>query len=233
METDLSSGFQIKKMIPYLLLNSSHIANMGLFHGKMGIVLFFAHYGRHTGKMLFDDFAGELLDEIHEDISVNAEIDLENGLCGIGWGIEYLICNGFMEGDSDEILEKIDRKIMERDPRRIEDLSFRSGLGGIIFYALARLTSPRKAKNLPFDKQYIDELYQAAQKNKFKEQDQLPEGLVETFIQTIDRTASESSPLALPSLLFVEMPDNTVPPETLPLGIEKGLTALCFSEISS
>jgi lantibiotic modifying enzyme len=122
----------------------------------MGIMLFFAHYGRFTGNTIYTDFAGELLDEIYEDIRSDTPIDFENGLCGIGWAIEYLLQNAFMEGDSDEILFEIDKKIMACDIRRIDDASFRTGLGGISCYIQKRINSPcRSRQKKPFDEIYL------------------------------------------------------------------------------
>jgi hypothetical protein len=140
------------------MLNMSFALDMGLYHGKMGVILFFARYGRYTGNSLYDDFAGELLDDIYEDIHAEVPIDFENGLCGIGWGIEYLLQNGFMEGDSDDALSEIDQKIMERDIRRMTDQSFRTGLAGISCYIQMRLGSPcRNRETSPFDELYLSE----------------------------------------------------------------------------
>ena len=92
----------LRRIANHLILHSIDIEDIGLFHGKMGVVLFFAHYARYTDSAIYDDFAGELLEEICENIPETLPINLETGLCGIGWGIEYLIQNGFMEGDSNE-----------------------------------------------------------------------------------------------------------------------------------
>lgn len=94
-----------------------------------------------TQLYIYDDFAGELLEEICENIPETLPINLETGLCGIGWGIEYLIQNGFMEGDSNEILTEIDKKVMERDLRRIKDLSLETGLMGISSYINIRINN--------------------------------------------------------------------------------------------
>ena len=99
----------LRRIANHLILHSIDIEDIGLFHGKMGVVLFFAHYARYTDQAIYDDFAGELLEEISENIPETLPINLETGLCGIGWGIEYLIQNGFMEGDSNEILAGIDQ----------------------------------------------------------------------------------------------------------------------------
>jgi hypothetical protein len=144
------------RIVRHLMLHAGFISDVGLYHGKMGIVLFFAHCGRFTGNTLYEDFAGELLEDIYEDIHTGTPADFENGLCGIGWGIEYLLQNGFMEGDSDEVLSETDKKIMERDIRRISDTSFRTGLAGISCYIQKRLASPcRSSRKKPFDGRYL------------------------------------------------------------------------------
>jgi hypothetical protein len=142
----------------HLIMNASFLSNLGLYHGKMGIVLFFSHYARSTGNELYNDFAGELLDEIYEEIHTGIPVEFEAGLCGIGWGIEYLLQNGFMEGESNEILDEVDKKIMEWDLRRITDQSFKTGLEGITCYMQKRLTSPcRNPEIEPFDATYLSD----------------------------------------------------------------------------
>ena len=146
----------LERISRHMIMHASFLPNIGLYHGKMGIVLFFAHYARYTGNTLYEDFAGEILEEVYEGIHRNLPANFEYGLCGIGWGIEYLLQNGFMEGDADEMLAEIDAYVMERDLRRITDHSIRTGLEGILYYINKRINSPsRKTENLPFDDIYI------------------------------------------------------------------------------
>ena len=63
--------------LAYLIINSSFVADLGLFHGRMGIVLFFAHYGRAVQDKCYEDFAGDLLDEIYEEIHWDMPVNLE------------------------------------------------------------------------------------------------------------------------------------------------------------
>ena len=148
----------LERIANHLIIQTSAMDDIGLYYGKIGIVLFFAHYARYTGCSVYEDFADELLGEVIENISDELPINMRTGLCGIGWGIEYLIQNHFMEGDSDEILGELDEKIMERDLRRIKDLSFDTGLEGISCYIRMRLKSPRKeSAKLPFDSTYLSE----------------------------------------------------------------------------
>lgn len=158
MKTQDEKHILLERIANHLIIKSSFLDNLGLFHGKMGIVIFFYHYSRYTSNPIYDEFAGELLDEVYEDINTDLSFDFENGLCGIGWGIEYLLQNKYLKGDSNEVLEDIDRKIMEYDPRRITDRTFRSGFAGLSCYVRTRLNSPcRNPDILPFDALYLSE----------------------------------------------------------------------------
>ena len=52
----------------------------------MGIILFFARYAHTTQSKHYEDFARCLLDELYEEAQEDLPVNLENGLCGIGWG---------------------------------------------------------------------------------------------------------------------------------------------------
>lgn len=146
----------LKRISNHLIINTSSLDSIGLYHGKMGVVLFFVNYARLTNNNLYHEFAGELLNEVYNEIRVDIPIDFENGLCGIGCGIEYLLQYNFMEGDSDEILFDIDEKIMERDLTRIIDVSLETGLLGILYYIDKRLSSShKKTDKIRFDSQYL------------------------------------------------------------------------------
>ena len=137
METVISTD---QRIINSLLLNASFIENLGLMHGKMGISICFFHLARQTGTQIYEDYAGELIDEIYEEITKNTPVDFENGLAGIGWGIEYLVQNGFIEADTDEVLEEFDNRIFkELIYNTPKEISLLKGLLGIGFYFLKRI----------------------------------------------------------------------------------------------
>ncbi len=102
---------RLRRIADVLLLNASFLENIGLLNGKMGIAIFFYHYSRYSGAKIFEDYAGELIDEIYEEINSNTTVNFEEGLTGIGWGIEYLVKNGFVQADTDETLSEIDNSI--------------------------------------------------------------------------------------------------------------------------
>jgi lantibiotic modifying enzyme len=146
---DNSNDFN-QNTINTLLLNSSFINNLGLMHGKMGISIFFFHLARQTKNKIYEDYAGELIDEIYEEITDNTPVDFENGLAGIGWGIEYLVQNKFIEADTDEVLEEFDnlifKELIYNTPKEIGLLT---GIVGIGAYFLKRVQPAiPKGKNL-------------------------------------------------------------------------------------
>ena len=149
----------LKRIANHQMLHGSFCSDLGIQNGKMGIVLFFYHYARYVKNTLYENFAGEMLDEVILDLHNDLSICFSNGLCGIGWGIEYLIRRGFIAGDSDEILEEIDSKVIEWDPRRITDFSFETGLEGVACYVSFRSSSSSSFGRKPFDQVYLCLLY--------------------------------------------------------------------------
>lgn len=197
------------RIVRYLIMHSGFLKNSGLFQGKMGIVLFFSHYARYTGDRLYDEFAGELLDDVFEDINEKTPVDFEAGLCGIGWGIQYLLQNEFMEGAPDEILSDIDKKIMEWDVRRITDLSFKTGLAGIIFYVDERIQSlsRNEQESFPFDEIYLSDIQSV--RNKIKN---YPDNLLQSIVA--DNRFSEDDDIT-----------------QWQLGLENGCAGFCLKEM--
>lgn len=153
----------LNRIANHLLLHASYTPDLGLYHGKMGIVLFFAHYARYTGNPSYDDFSGDLLDELYAELHADMGVDLETGLCGIGWGIGFLLLHDFMDGNPDEILTDLDQIIMKRDIRRVDDFSLETGLAGISCYVRMRLELARRfSLPLPFDDIFLSDWKKAA-----------------------------------------------------------------------
>lgn len=147
-----------------LLLKSTFLSDFGLLNGKMGVAIAFAHLYRKTLNDVYEDCMEELLDDIIERTYKGLDIDFLSGFSGIGWGIEYLLQNGFVEGNGVDICEDLDCKIMERDPRRITDLSLETGMEGLLHYVLAHLHGAvRQGGALPFDETYLEDLHSSVQ----------------------------------------------------------------------
>lgn len=161
MKNKKTQEFDLERSIIHLLLlHSSFLSDVGLYQGKIGLVIFFMYYYKLTNEVLYEDVAEELIDEIEEELHNKLSISFRSGLSGIGWGMDYLIQKGFVEGDSKEVCEEIDRKIMETDPRRIKDYSFDMGIGGVLLYVLNHCKIVFEQRNeMPFDDRYLNDLY--------------------------------------------------------------------------
>jgi hypothetical protein len=146
----------LQRIARHLMLYGS-FSNVGLLTGKTGIVIFFYHYARHTGKKLYDDFAGELIDEIYKEVHSSLSCDFKNGLCGIAWGIEYLIHNRFLEADADEVLEDLDKRIIEKGNWYNTNNSIETGVKGVACYVISRHANKINI-NCRITKKYIDDL---------------------------------------------------------------------------
>lgn len=143
----------LQQIANHLIVNSSFLDDLGLYHGKMGLVLFFVHYARYAENKIYEDFAGELIDEIFEDIHAGITWNFENGIAGIGWGILYLFKHGFINGTVAEVLEDVDQYIREVNLLRLKDLSIERGLGGLLLYLSERIAVGKES--IPFDEAYM------------------------------------------------------------------------------
>lgn len=147
----------INRIQNMLMLRSKFVSDAGLLKGKTGIVLAYAHLYAYTHNDVYYDCMSELLDDVLDNIHKRMGVGFMSGLSGIGWGIEYLLQNHFVEGEGIEVCEDIDREIMAFDPRRISDLSLENGLEGLLHYVLIHIRGNNGA--LPFDEMYLSDLY--------------------------------------------------------------------------
>ena len=142
-----------QQIISTLLLNASFIDNIGLMHGKMGISIsiFFFHLARQTKNQIYEDYAGELIDEINEEISANTPVNFENVLARIGRGIKYLAQNGFIETNTDNVLEEFDNQILKvLNFNTPKEISFINGIIGFGAYFIRNIQSPMLKNILPY-----------------------------------------------------------------------------------
>lgn len=149
----------LKEIADNELLRSLFYSDLSLLNGKMGASIFFAQLSRVCDNHWYEDFADELLENVCQNISSQLPVNFAKGLCGIGWGIEFLKYKGFIADDTDEILVDIDNAVMERDVRRITDISLETGLSGIAAYVESRLSTKRTNLGYqPFDSIYLSDL---------------------------------------------------------------------------
>lgn len=151
---------KLRKITDYLLLHSPYMHDIGLFHGKMGVVVALYMYAEAFHDEFISEYAWELFQHIYDGIHSNMPIGLEYGLSGIGYGTTLIYKHGLVDCDLNSILAEVDSKIMEYDPRRVKDLSIRSGIGGLVQYIALRQSTGEPLNT--FDAQYLTELYTTA-----------------------------------------------------------------------
>lgn len=155
-----------ERILNHIILASAPSRNPGLIDGKTGIILFLMHYAKSSGNEIYREIAEDMLDELWTDINVSTPIGLSSGLCGVGWGIEYLIQNDFVDGDGDEICEEVDKAVRHQKiyPEMNRTLDF--GIEGMLHYIMARIVGNRTAgRPMPFELALMEDLY-GVTKNK-------------------------------------------------------------------
>lgn len=149
------------------LATSDKSSSPYLWDGDMGLLLALCEYERFDKRGKYALLASEVLERISSCLSRNPEfpISFAHGICGIGWGLIYLIRNELTTIHFEDELSFVDRKVLEVNMERISDFSFETGVGGILCYIVNRLyLNQMFGLSNPFDVEYLAEAMQASQK---------------------------------------------------------------------
>lgn len=138
----------LAKLADMLIINGTLLESPGLWYGRTGVAIFFFHYGHYTKLELFEEYAVEIIEQIQKTIHQDSPVDYSRGLAGIGVGIEYLAQNGFLDINTNEILEDFDFKIIhEVKHKHHKNGSLHNELIGLGKYLFLRLINPQIACN--------------------------------------------------------------------------------------
>lgn len=135
----------LQRISNFLLINGGFLDNSGLYTGEIGLVLFFFCYARYTQNNLFREFSFKLIEKIQNSIHQETPINYKNGLAGIGATIEYLVQEGFVEANTDDILEEFDDRIFSTSS--IPRMSFEEVIS-VAYYAIWRIHGSHTKKYL-------------------------------------------------------------------------------------
>ena len=138
---------QLDELATVLSASNSTCKYNGLAYGKMGIAVFFFHYARYKDNMLFADNALKLIEEIQEIIHVDSPLSYMEGLTGIGTGIEYIAQQGFLDIDTDDILDEFDQMFAEKIHSRKLYLSYQALLDMKRYFSVRLANSKTKLKD--------------------------------------------------------------------------------------
>ncbi len=214
------------------MLSTCFTSDIGLFHGRMGIALAMSEYSRDKESEIYFDVASCLLDNIMENVHKNLACSFDTGLSGIGWGIEYLIQHGFVEGESVDICEEIDQKIMETDPKRITDFSLDTGFEGLLHYVIYHLQGAiNQNTKLPFDDGYLSDLYDVCTQLKVQEGNEVLYLLLDVYKQFYLSGTIKNYNVTLIDFVSVESGDLSEKITSYPLGLKGGLAGKLLKNI--
>ncbi len=148
----------INKIYDLLLLNTTYLDDYGLYEGKTGCLLFFAHYAKQYEDKVNNEIVSELIDDVFANAARISAYNMKYGICGIGWAVEYLLQNRLLEGNSDEVLFDLDKKIVKNE---INDRMPHADIAGIAKYIAVRLTSPcgNFRSETPYSTTYLNNFY--------------------------------------------------------------------------
>lgn len=154
--------------IAEIVLNDKKEAErVDLMGGRAGMALFLFYYAKFTGEEKYYDHAMELLNEIFDKINDGFIFNtFAGGLAGIGWTVDHLIREEFIDADSDELLGELDEylyKMMMADIGK-GFYDFLHGALGMAAYFLCR-TGNEKSK------EYLTEIVDALEKASTKDKD--------------------------------------------------------------
>lgn len=158
----------LKEAIRFLL-NDDNQDDISLYSGDMGALLAILSFLQIKSSISEDAESCEikivqLLDNICNKLQQEQPVSFAHGICGIGWGLIFMIRHELTDENFQSEFAIIDELVQERSPIRIKDLSFESGLGGILCYVINRIALLKENETMPFDEHYIVELKNASKR---------------------------------------------------------------------
>lgn len=223
-----------KRIAHYLMLNSYFITDISLWYGQMGIVLAMSEYSKYMGNKVYFDVALYLLNNISERINGDLVLSFASGLTGIGWGIENLIQQGYIEGDGVEICEEIDQRIMEIDLKRISDLSLENGIEGLLHYVIYHLQGAIKQQTkFPFDKMYLSDLYELSMTLKRQNINKSLALLLDIYTTFYAGQCAVNYRVKESCFVAVDMVDLQDKISSYPMGLRNGLAGILLNAINT
>lgn len=146
-ESNMIKNYIYCKKIADYIIKCNNNKHGSLMYGNAGICIFLYHLSNVGCLNYIEEYADGLLSEMSQNKFVLPSPDFENGLAGTGWFIEYLIQNGFSEGDADKILYDIDQGIFKfLNESGDMPLNLNNGLLGYLLFTMSRFTKKNRTE---------------------------------------------------------------------------------------
>lgn len=179
MDTSTDIGKALYKTTNSLLLNAISLPVIGL-NGKSGIAVFLYNLFEKTHNEAYLMMADKLVDHIYRDINKVKISDFISGLSGIGWCLDYLINNKFLEANSDDILEELDEKLLQLNRQQTYfEYDFMGLYWPGIYLSIRKNNKSFVDKILPIISRDIEDIFRLKKQN-------ISSGFLTSFIYTIN-----------------------------------------------
>jgi hypothetical protein len=99
-------------LIRHIAKASAVVSETGLLNGRTGIAILLYHYAQYRNDPKLTNCANHLTMSSVEETDSRAGKGFESGLCGIAWGVDYLIKQRFVKADA-SIFEEIDAVLFQ------------------------------------------------------------------------------------------------------------------------
>ena len=156
---------EIKEIANILSTYNCEDLDISLFDGATGTSLALFYYSRYSNNNKFITNGVELLQKVINSLENSfVEPSLVSGLAGIGWTIEHLKKEGFLDFESEDLLFEIDNILLSSMDNLTKDfpiLDYLYGLQGICYYFLMRGKGH----------QFIENTLKVLEKNAIREDD--------------------------------------------------------------
>lgn len=114
-------------------------SNIGIT-GKLGRAILLLNVYQSTKDQNLRENAELMLEEIADKASDCRDLSYDKGLSGIGVGMEYILQQHYIDGDSDDVLSDIDNSMIKAiNLRTFDHLDLDDGILGIAYYMYTRL----------------------------------------------------------------------------------------------
>lgn len=125
-----------------VLLGVSFDKEIGLYSGNAGIALFLFYYARFKRATVVHKKAVDIMDGLFSQIENTQRLRFSfcSGIAGVGWLVDHLCKQGFLQADPTEILSDIDNYVFQAalDDLRLGDFDFLHGAMGMLLYLAKR-----------------------------------------------------------------------------------------------
>lgn len=131
----------------YRKLGQYPVVEADISHSEMKQIIYCYMQARFLNDPELESQAETLLEQLYASVSTTMPVCLKNGLLGIGCGLIYLLRNGLVEGEEDEVLADIDQTLSSAHISLEDEISL--DWYGWLYYSRLRISYIRLPEQLP------------------------------------------------------------------------------------